>query len=51
MIWPDLPNEIKDNSKYINAVEKTKNTIYFFIHEQLNIERYINDIKDILEND
>jgi len=50
MSWPDLPNELKNNmDEYKKEINRTKNTIFFFIHHQLDMNRYIKDIKGVLD--
>jgi hypothetical protein len=38
MYWPDLPGELEDNFKFRENMNRTKESLYFAIHEQLNID-------------
>ncbi len=49
MMWPDLPIEIKDPlvfQRFQNDIDRVQNTIFFFLHEQLDINQYIVLIKE-----
>jgi hypothetical protein len=49
MQWPDLPVEIRDKKEiYKKDIQRTEETIYFFLHEQLNIGRYVECIHKAL---
>ncbi len=49
MMWPDLPVELETNiSIYLNDIERTKSTIFFFLHEQIDIDMYLYKIKSAL---
>ncbi len=51
MIWPDLPSELKkDLDRYSEDVNRVKKTIFFFIHHQLDIDTYIEDVKYAMNN-
>ncbi len=42
MMWPDLPYEIKKKSKnYQRDIERVECTIFFFTHEQIDINKYV----------
>lgn len=49
MLWPDLPEEIKNRDEFLVDIDRTKNTIFFFLHEQININDYIKKIKVVLD--
>lgn len=52
MIWPDLPRELKnDLNRYSNDVRRVKNTIFFFIHHQLHIDKYLEDLQLAMNNE
>ena len=51
MIWPDLPVELKkDLDKYSKDVSRVKNTIFFFLHYQLDIDKYMQDVELAMNN-
>ena len=48
MVWPDLPIELKIHDNHcIEDIYRTKHSIYFFLHEQINIFVYRQMIKNI----
>ena len=49
MQWPDLPVEIRGKKEtYQKDIQRTEETIYFFLHEQLDILQYVECIHKAL---
>ena len=52
MIWPDLSIELKkDIDRYSEDISRVKNTIFFFIHHQLEIDKYMKDVQSAMNNE
>ncbi len=52
MIWPDLPAELKkDLDRYSEDVRRVKNTIFFFLHHQLDVDMYMKDVQCSMNNE
>jgi hypothetical protein len=49
MMWPDLPFELKVLSRnYKSDVDRVKVNIFFFLHEQIEMNKYLKLIKKVL---
>jgi len=49
MMWPDLPYELRQSTKsYSLDIERTTLTIFFFLHEQIDIDYYLKLIHQVL---
>ena len=52
MIWPDLPSELKkDLDSYSEDIRRVKNTIFFFLHHQLDIDMYRKNVQRAMNNE
>ena len=51
MRWPDLPYEINEINNQLKkrCMNRVSQTLFFFIHQNLNQRKWINKIERILE--
>lgn len=48
MMWPDMPAEMESSEYFQDDIERVKKTIFFFVHEQVDVKRYEELIKKAL---